>query len=263
MTDDRTPIVFRLPNEPQARAPDGVHYIPPRGIIEHLESHLVQVDSLTGRLGPRQACCLAVAQVLANLTFVSFDLQAFARGADQAALRFGLKDLAVSFDWAEPAKDKAFVNFNIADDQPLTYEDMGLGGSVFLEDTVDVFGPGTVLVQDGFISGTLVVRTSCTDKNHREAVIRAVEEGMAREPFSPMVGRRVVSRLYYDRPIRLTLSETPFMYPDEANEAVRNEYPVDIRIEIDAERVRLVPRPAIVTTPPMPRISVSTDELPE
>lgn len=142
-------------------------------------------------------------------------------------------------------------------DAGFTYDGLGMSGPDLLEETFQVFAPGTVLVHEHDLTGTLVVEMHCASRTIRDGVRRALTTAFAREPTDIRGGRRVVVRPYYDRPVRLSLGAQPFSTPDDGGDAHSKRFPLLCFIEAEVPGVRLVPTEPRFQVPPVPRLYVA------
>ena len=122
--------------------------------------------------------------------------------------------------------------------------------TVLLEDTLDVFGPGTVLRKLSHVQTTLEVTIWLATKEERRGVQAAVERTFLAEPAQDAQGRRVVVREAYDRVARFVLTDAD--YPDDQVLAQKKTWIAKLQLAADIDRVVLVASPGRMEPPNMP-----------
>lgn len=192
------------------------------------------VDELT-------AIQLGMWMVLDSLTFTTADRAALVEGRlETNTLRFE----RVFLDWPDTEDDQVPVPsaaIMATGPQEIQYS-TPLHGQQLIEDTVDVYRPGTVLRHLGELSATLEVVVWLMHKDERAAVRRGLVEAFAAEPDDERSGRRVNVPWYFDRPARLFLQSIE--YQDNADQARSKIWPLVARFAADIQVVRLVAAPA-------------------
>lgn len=254
----RKGVIYKVPDELQTLAPDGVWQIISGPVIEHLNSHLVPVDK-DSRLEPKAVCQLAIAQVLAAMVFRSVNPKDLAQGTAGTPKLFEVGEGGIHCDWPEPESTMPpSVQFTIREDEDGSEEDdFGLGGGTWLEDTIDLFGKGTVLVLDGYYKAMFVVETIVSERFDRDAIKRAFRDHFKREPHDKRPGRRIVVRPYYGRVVRIELAEKPFTEREDPEDVQSRERSLICRLEVECEIVRLQRHEPIARVIPPPSIDLA------
>ena len=103
-------------------------------------------------------------------------------------------------------------------------------------------------------TGTVIIDTICSTSSSRQALQLALIDRFGTEPRDFRSGRRVTLRCYYDRLIRLTLTDVPFGYgPDPSVERIKaNEYPLTCSLTVEVPDVILVKHPGHYESIPRP-----------
>jgi hypothetical protein len=256
-----TSLIYRIAGERQVLRTDGTWGVPTGPILTLRQDHSSAVDdgrAIDGEL----ACKLAVAEVL--LGTVARDVpwrEIMEQRAEQLpkppSMRFEAKTL--SLDWPDHEEDEqpSLAATIRPTDAGFTYDSLGLSGPDLLEETFGVFAPGTVLVHERDLRGTVVVEMNCASRTIRDGVRMALMTAFEREPSDFRGGRRIVVRPYYDRDVRITLADQPFSTPDDGGDAHAKRFPLLCFLECEVEGVRLVPTEPRFEVPPVPRLYVA------
>lgn len=248
----RKGVVYKIPTELQALSPDGVWQVLSEPVVEHVQSHLIAADE-GARLEPKSVCQIAIAQVVAAMVFRSVNPKDLAAGLSPVPKQFEVGNGCLHFDWPEPESNSPpAVQFTIREDEDGSDEDdFGLGGGTWLEDTIDVFQPGTCLRLEGYYTATMLVETIVSESFDRNAIKSAFRDHFKREPCDRRPGRRIVVRPYYGRQVRIELAQKPFTTRDDPEDVQSRERPLICRLQVECEIVKLVRRePIRAITPP-------------
>lgn len=127
------------------------------------------------------------------------------------------------------------------------YDSYGLGPAQMMEDTLDVYGPGTTLVQQAEYSETFAVEVWASKKAERRALLAGIETALM--SFDDSWALRMRLPDYYDRTAVFALSQREvFDDPDVVRNRRRGHLYVELRVDV----VRLVNanelRPYLFTT---------------
>ncbi len=183
---------------------------------------------------------IAVGTVLEALQVVSIDRLALLEGREE----YGKIRLArTHFDWPDTRIEgvplmQACVRQE-ADTQ--TVLSSPVNGQAVIDDTEDVYAPGSVLQLLGEAETKLEIIVWCGSKDDRAGVRKALVEAFLSGPTDERSDRQVVVRQYYDRPVRLTF--TGCGYPDTPDTAQANTWAIVARLTATVELVRLVAKP--------------------
>lgn len=155
------------------------------------------------------------------------------------------------FDHPRPEDDaEPYPSANIAAVGKRTYDRQSLS-TVLLEDTLNVFGPGTVLRKLANVSTQLEVTVWHATKEERRGLQAAVERTFLVEPAQDAQGRRVVVKEHYDRVARYVLVDAD--YPmDTPQFAQASTWISKITLAADIDRVLLVVSPGTMQAPQTP-----------
>lgn len=241
--------------------PDGTFGTPVGPLSALYNSHLVAADERadTVVLDACLAAKLAVLDVILGAVIYAGDFKPLLTGTgERRSARVHVDAKGLHLDWPEATEQKDSIpHFTVREpDGGLTYEGVGLGGAEFLDDTIDVYGAGTVLVLEHDVSGSLIIETEVADKLTRNAIRRALLRAFSREPNDMRGGRRVLVRPYYDRTCRIELAREPFPAVIDPTDAHRQSLPLLCIVEVDIQDVRLVEAEPMYLTPPEPELVV-------
>lgn len=255
-------VYYRLAGEPQQLASDGT-WGTPLPATSSIAPDMLQDANPGLELDVEVAAKLAVMEVLLGSAAREINWLALVQGRAGDLPRPQIMHFTadrIALDWPDAERDDPpSLSVTIRNtDAGLTYDPMGLGGPDFIDDSADVFAPGTVLVREHDVTGVLVVEMLCASKTIRDGVRRALRKSFAREPHDDRGGRRIVVRPYFDRTCRIELAKQPFSAPDDGDEARGKRFPLLCFLDIDINDVRLVARPAFAVRPPVPRLYVTT-----
>ncbi|MCP4303038.1 MAG: hypothetical protein GY783_20840 [Gammaproteobacteria bacterium] len=161
----------------------------------------------------------------------------------------------IFLDWPE-AEDGAVPRPSATIHAPQGQE-MTLAGPVFgdtlIDETQDVYAPGTVLKSLYALETDLVVSMIMANTDDRAGVRKGIINAFS-EPGDQRSGRRVLVPWYFEREARYTLQS--IAYDDDAQNAQANIFPMTARFKADIEVVSLVESPVPILPP---NINVDTD----
>lgn len=227
--------------------PDGSAGYPVLG-VSYLESGTAVVDAPTS-IGVQMAAKLAVVECLINLVAYEVSGPRIAEAAERGerpdpAPRIELRSNSIFISWPEPTSEHAPLKVTVRDgDEGYRYGDLGLSGADYLDETEDKFGPGTVLMHEHDVTGTVVIEATLATNNGRDAVELALARIFGNEPHDFRTGRRVALKAYYDMDVRMTLADVPFADGDRPDNVQSNEYPMFCFLNVELANVRLVKSP--------------------
>jgi len=184
--------------------------------------------------------------ILDGLTFTTIDRRALVTSGkiESNTLRF----TRIFLDWPESEDDS--VPIPSATIYAPTEQDLQLSGALsgqqLIEDTLDVYAPGTALRKIYEVSARMVVAFWVADKDERSAVRKGLIEAF-HEPGDERSGRRVVVPWYFDRVARFDLMG--ITYEDTPDNARSNMWPLIARFSADIEVVSLVASPTCIRPP--------------
>lgn len=239
--------------------PDGTWGVPAAPIATLTQDHSVAVDEGQA-LDAELAAKIAVGMILLGTSARDVRWPEILRGYVTPlppVVRFTDERLALDWPDHEESELPSLAATIRTTDAGLAYDGLGLSGPDLLEETFQVFGPGTVLVHEHDVTGTLVVELECASKTIRDGVRAALAVAFGREPSDFRGGRRVVVEPYYDRPVRISLADQPFSTPDDRGDAHTKRWPLMCFVEVEVPRVRLVATEPRFEVPPVPRLFVS------
>lgn len=187
---------------------------------------------------------IAVARLLQQMEIFSVDLQArLANPSDVQARTFKLTDVIFEYPRAEEEKKTPVATIEQA-------SEVVYGGAeetpFLLEETRDVYLPGTVLRHISNASVELIVTVTLGHKDERRGVRAAFERVLLAEPDREMFGRRITIKEYFDRNVRLALLGSP---PPPALENPNNRWIYLARLLAEVQRVQLVESPSEIQEP--------------
>lgn len=189
---------------------------------------------------------LGMWMILDSLVFTTIDRLALV--TDGKVESNTLKFTRVFLDWPDAGDNS--VPIPSATIYAPTETELQLGGALsgqqLLEDTEDVYAPGTVLRSLYTLQCSMVVTMWLAEKDDRSAVRKGLIEAFT-EPGSERSGRRVVVPWYFDRVARFDLQG--ITYDDSAEQAQGKTFPLSARFSADIEAVSLVQAPATIRTP--------------
>lgn len=241
--------------------PDGTTGYPVLG-VSYLDSGTAVVDA-PASIGVKMAAKLAVVECLINLVAYEIHGPSFAESAELGetpapAPRIELRADSIFIDWPEGGSEHAPLKVTVRDgDEGYAYNDLGLTGPDYLDDTEDKFGKGTVLIHEHDVTGTVVIEATLASGNTRDAVELALTRVFGIEPNDFRTGRRIALKAYYDMDVRMTLARVPFAGGDRPESIQSNEYPLFCFLDVELANVRLVRSPGrynpAIDTGDMPR----------
>lgn len=187
---------------------------------------------------------IALSRLLSEMEIFSVDLQArIENPADLQARPFKFTDIIYEYPRAEEEKKTPVAT--IEQGSEVLYGSKGETPHL-LEETQNVYLPGTVLRSVASASVELIVTVTLGHKDERRGVRAAFERYLLTEPDSEKFGRRIVVREYFDRSVRFQLlgSPTPPVLENQ-----QNRWIYLARILAEVERVVLVRSPIEIDVP--------------
>lgn len=187
---------------------------------------------------------IALARLIREMEIFSLDLEAHLQNPSDLQVRaFRFTD--VIFEQPRAEDEKKFPVACIEQAGEVLYGSTGETPHL-LEDTRDVYRPGTVLRSVASASVELIVTVTLGHKDERRGVRGAFERYLLVEPDSEKFGRRITVREYFDRSVRFQLlgSPVPPMFENQSNRWVYLA-----RILAEVERVMLVRSPTEINVP--------------
>lgn len=215
----------------------------------------LQPVQLDRAIDPGVAMQLGLHTLLKGMRAWRIGLDDYINNRDLQSSEFGLA--RIFFDWPrfEDAVDPMpSVALTLPEEE--VYDAQGLHGGTVLEETVERWGPGTVLKKTGVASTTVHAVIWSAHKEERRALKKALLRLFLTEPNEEMSGRRVVVPQYFERVARYELKGT--RYEDDPQSAHSNEWIMTARITAEIDIVDLVKRPPYMEAP---TINVSTSGL--
>lgn len=252
-----TSIACRVVGELRVLRADGTWGVPAAPIATLTQDHGTAVDD--GRaLDAELAAKIAVGAVLLGVTARDMRWLEILDGRAVAPPAMRFAEDRLSLDWPDHERDElpSLAATIRTTDAGWTYDGLGLSGPDLLEETFEAFGPGTVLVHEHDLTGTVEIDLECGSKTIRDGVRAAIAAAFGREPRDLRGGRRVIVEPYYDRPVRISLADQPFSAPDGDKEAHAKRWPLMCFLDVDVPRVRLVATEPRFQVPPVPRLFV-------
>ena len=227
--------------------PDGSTGYPALGSA-YVQNGTVVVDAPTS-IGCKMAAKLAVVECLLSLAAYEVQGTDVAKAAAMGetpppAPRIELRPKSISIEWPEAGVDHAPLKLTVREgDEGMSFEDLGLSGPDFIDDTENKFRPGSILIHENDLRGTIVIEATLATQPARDAVEVALGRLFGMEPNDMRPGRRVALKAYYDVDVRMFLARVPFVTSDTAEGIQSNEYPLLCFLDIDMANVRLVRTP--------------------
>lgn len=195
---------------------------------------------------------LGLWMILDGLTFTTIDRRALVTSGriESNTFRF----TRIFLDWPESEDDAVPIpSATIYAPTEQSLELSGpLSGATLLEESENVYAPGTALKKLYEISARISVSFWVADKDERSAIRKGLVEAF-HEPGDARSGRRVVVPWYFDRVARFDL--VGISYDDTPDNARSNTWPLTATFEADTEAVALVAAPECIRPP---RFDVST-----
>ena len=111
-----------------------------------------------------------------------------------------------------------------------------------VEDSLDVYGEGTVLKLSSFLRVQVQLLVMTATKDDRAGVRRAFEDAFLIEPDDDRPGRRVIVPAYYGQTARYQLLGQT--YQDDPETAQANQWILTAQLTAEISVVSLVPAPA-------------------
>lgn len=209
-----------------------------RHYVEH-QIDLVPADPVRD-LDALTALQIGGARLLQSLDCWQHDLEA--RLSNPADIQSRSWRLArIFFDWPKSEDDLApYPSAVIRGQGERTYDQQGRH-PILLDDTLNVFGPGTVLRKLSHVTTTILISVLFDSREERRGFLAAAERQMLVEPAQDLVGRRIVVREAYDRVARFVFEGTE--YANGPREGQENVWEGALRFSADIDRVALVKAP--------------------
>jgi hypothetical protein len=187
---------------------------------------------------------IALSRLLYQMEIFSVDLQArIENPADLQARAFKFTDIIYEYPRAEDEKKTPVAT--IEQGSEVLYGSKGETPHL-LEESENVYLPGTVLRSIASASVELIVTVTLGHKDERRGVRAAFERHLLTEPDSEKFGRRIVVREYFDRSVRFQLLGSP---APPVLENQQNRWFYLARILAEVERVVLVRSPVEIDVP--------------
>ena len=187
---------------------------------------------------------IALSRLILGMEIFSVNLEALLKNpADLQVRTFKITDVIYEYPRAEEEKKTPVAT--IEQGSEILYGGKGETPHL-LEETRDVYLPGTVLRSVSSASVELIVTVTLGHKDERRGVRAAFERYLLTEPDSEKFGRRIVVRECFDRSVRFLLlgSPTPPMLENQ-----QNRWIYLARILAEVERVVLVKSPTEIAVP--------------
>ncbi len=232
--------------------PDGVTLGVHVPVPSYMYEGTAPIDEPTS-LAPETAAKLAVAQMLFNFTAYDVRFKQLLGGDLRPAQPIQLDANSVSLDWHEAGVGDAPLKMVIQEsgEGGFSYDGLGLSGADWLEETVDKFGKGTVVMHESDISGTIEIEVEVASGSARDAVRKALRRLFTMEPNDTRGGRRIVFTPYYDAVVRMTLADRPFATDNDPTAIAQGKYGLTCYLEVELPGLRLVRAPDIFQTNPV------------
>lgn len=190
------------------------------------------IDALT-------AIEIGAARLLQTIKAHSFDLEALLSNPDDLQSRsWPLK--RIFFDWPRPEDEIDPPSAAVMADGRRVYDQENLAINL-LEETWNVYGPGTVLRKLASVTAPVMIVAWHANKEERRGFQAAVERTFLAEPGRDEPGRRIVVREHYDRQAMFVLEEAD--YQDSGERAQAGEWISTLHLSASIDRVVLVVAP--------------------
>jgi hypothetical protein len=191
----------------------------------------------------RTAALYTLRDYVTALTFYRY------AGPSAPPIPFSIPPSRFYVEWPDSTVDETFPSMAIVQSRA-DYDTIGLV-SYIEEDTVDVYGKGTVLQWQAEYVETINVEVWASKKAERRAILAACE--IAFSPTEQMSGVRFMMPLYFNELVCFTLTRREIMdNPDSA----RNRRSAQLEIEMRFNVVRLV---NALTLQPVVKVNVDVD----
>lgn len=229
------------------KTPEGVD-APVNLGVTYLEGGTAVVDAPTS-LSVRTAVKLAVVEMILNLHAYDVRPLEIVAGDARPAPLIVLAENSVSMDWPEGSVMDAPLKLTVGDgEEGLRYEDLGLSGPDYLDETINKFGAGTILMHENDVVASVTISANLNTSTARDAVELALQRMFGAEPNDFRTGRRMYLRAYYDQEVRMTLAAVPFSGRSEPTDVQANDYPLSCYLVVETQNVRLVAAPRLFDT---------------
>lgn len=187
---------------------------------------------------------IGFARLLQGMTIKSQNLETLLERSDVQPRGWKLKE--IYFDWPSPEDDEKpapSACVRCPDDRLYERQDLS---TILLEETLNVFGAGTVLRKLANVTCGLEVTFWNFAKEERRGTAAALERTLLAEPADDRQGRRVAVVEYFDRVARFELKA--LSYPDNPEAAQAKQWVMQARVGADIDRVVLVAAPPLMRT---------------
>lgn len=233
--------------------PDGVERRLPNPPGPHIMGADSRVTGGDSKIDSGSALQIGMYRLLFGLTAHRLDLQDMIdkKVVKSDAFRF----VKIMFDWPRQEDEIEFPSALITfpDDQVFKYQHFN---SVVLDDTLDVFGEGTVLKRTSTLSTPMLVVVWSDHKEERRGIRAAMEDALMDEALDELIGRRVSIPEYYDRTARFTFRNIAYSDGDES--AQRNQWILVATFDAEIDVVKLITTPGFLR-PQFPHPNVGSD----
>lgn len=192
---------------------------------------------------------IGFARLLQAMEPKQLNLEAILANASDVQSR-GWKLGRIFFDWPrQEDEEQPSPSACVMAPDDRIYERQDLS-TILLEETLNVFGAGTVLRKLAAVECELQITIWGFNKEERRGMAAAMERTLLAEPGDDRQGRRVAVAEYFDRAARFTLKS--IKYPDTPESAQADQWVLQARIGADIDRVLLVVAPPLMQTPQIP-----------
>ena len=227
------------------RQPDGVDKYVPRppadGLVLYSEDHLPPVDA-SRPVDAFTACQLGLWAMLSAMRPRSFDLARWLQGEGERSRE--LEFQRIFFDWPRAEEDAVPTpSVTIMQGGEALYDQSVINpDNRLVEDSLGVYGEGTVLKLSSFLRVQVQLLVMTATKDDRAGVRRAFEDAFLIEPDDDRPGRRVIVPAYYGQTARYQLLGQT--YQDDPETAQANQWILTAQLAAEIPVVSLVPAPA-------------------
>lgn len=202
------------------------------GLLTHLPER--DLDALT-------VACIGISREIQAMRYQVIDLMARLENDDDLQVRT-CKVEKVVFEYPRQ-EDEAKVPMALIEQASEVVYDSNGTTPYLLEETADVYYPGTVLRSIASASVELLITIVLAHKDERRAVRTMFESLLLAEPDSEKHGRRIVVPENFDRSVRYQLLGSPVPPTDGAQ---GNRWFYQARVLAEVERVQLVGSPETI-----------------
>jgi len=227
--------------------PDGT--LVPRAASRQIQvtNYPAEVPIVTGRyVDDFTALQIGMFRILEDLTFTTIDR--YKRIVDGTVAQNQMVFTRIFLDWPDSEDDLLPIP-SVTIHSPQEVETTSPGpqsGQPLMEETIDLYCPGTALRRLYELRANLTVVGWVANKDDRAGLRRGFVEAFS-EPGDNRLGRRVIVPEYYDRVARFDL--LGIQYEDTVDFARSKQWPISARFEADIQAVALVPIPVEIRPP--------------